>query len=62
MFKFKGRNMMMTAMHNTYNQSSNCCRSAAACPSARISSLLDTAIILVVSIYVLCLRIIWQFA
>lgn len=52
----------MTAMHNTYNQSSNCCKTAAACSSARILPILDTAVFLAVSICVLCLRIIWQFA
>ena len=46
---------MMTRFTASYNQSSNCCASAAACSSARICSLLDTAIILVVSICVLCL-------
>jgi len=44
---------MMTRF-STKNQSSNRC-AAVACSSARISNLLDTAILLVVSICVLCL-------
>ena len=43
----------MAAMVHTYNQTANCCSaSAAATSSARISRILDTAIILVVSIIV----------
>lgn len=45
----------MTARFSTRNHSFNCCSSAAACSSARIIPLLDTAIILVVSICVVCL-------
>ena len=37
---------------------SNCCSSAAACSSARIRPILDTAVCLVVSICVLVVRII----
>jgi hypothetical protein len=50
----------MTACYMTRNHAANCCStSAAACSSARISLVLDTAIILVVSIFVrlLSLRI-----
>lgn len=43
----------MAAYGYTYNQSSNCCSTgAAACSSARISLVLDTAVILVVSVFV----------
>ena len=46
----------MTAKVSSYNRSSsNCCASAAACSSARINPIMDTAILLVVSICVLCL-------
>ncbi len=47
----------MTANASTKNQS-NRCAMAVACTSARIRPILDTAIILVVSICVLCLRVI----
>lgn len=43
----------MTARFSTQNHSSNCCSSAAACSSAQIISLMDTAIVLVVSICVI---------
>ena len=47
---------MMTRFSASYNQSSNCCASAAACSSARILPILDAAVLLVVSIFVaLCL-------
>ena len=43
----------MTAMNTaSYNQSSNCSTTAAACSSARIIDRMDTAIIMVVSIIV----------
>ena len=42
----------MTARFNSNNQSSNCCATAAACACARIRLVQDTAIILVVSIFV----------
>jgi len=43
----------MSAKFYAYNQTSNCCYTcAAATSSARISRILDTAIILVVSIFV----------
>ena len=50
----------MTARFASYNSVSSC--TAAACSSARICNLLDAAIILVVSICVLWVRIICQFA
>ena len=46
---------MMTRFSAHYNQSSNHCGAAAACSSARIFALLDAAVLLVVSIFVLCL-------
>ena len=46
---------MMTRFNANYNQSSNHCTAAAACSSARIIALLDAAVLLVVSIFVLCL-------
>ena len=46
---------MMTRFHANYNQSSNYCGAAAACSSARIMDVLDAAVLLVVSIFVLCL-------
>lgn len=47
---------MTTRFSTSYNQSSNCCASAAACASARIIPILDAAVLLVVSIFVvLCL-------
>ena len=43
----------MSAKFYAYNQTSNCCSTfAASTSSARISRILDTAIILVVSIFV----------
>ena len=45
----------MAACMTTGN--TNCCTAAAACSSARICPLLDTAIIAVVSICILCLRL-----
>ena len=48
----------MTAMNrNFFNQSSNCSTTAAACSPARISNIMDTAIILVVSIIVCLISI-----
>ena len=47
----------MTAQFFSQTQS-NRCSMAVACTSARIRPILDTAIILVVSICVLCLRVI----
>lgn len=50
----------MTAMLTVSSRHTNCCTtSAAACASARISSIMDTAVILVVSIFVclICLRL-----
>ena len=44
----------MKTQFSAHNQSSNRC-AAVACSCARVSNLLDTAIILVVSICVLCL-------
>jgi len=46
---------MMTRFNARYNQSSNHCGAAAACSSAVNFALLDTAVMLVVSIIVLCL-------
>ena len=46
---------MKTRYNASYNQSSNCCGAAAACSSARIINVLDAAVLLVVSIFVLCL-------
>ena len=46
---------MMTRFNGNYNQSSNHCGAAAACSSARIIAMLDAAVLLVVSIFVLCL-------
>ena len=46
---------MMTRFNASYNQSSNHCGAAAACSSARIFVMLDAAVLLVVSIFVLCL-------
>ena len=51
----------MMARFTAHNHCFNCCSSAAACSSARIIPLMDTAILLVVSICVvrlLSLRII----
>lgn len=48
----------MTGKFSSYKMSSNCCASAAACSSAQIVPNLDTAILLVVSICVICLRVI----
>ena len=45
----------MTAMFR--NEYSNCCSSAAACSSALLCPILDTALVLAVSICILCLRI-----
>lgn len=45
----------MTARFTTENHSSTRCSFAVACSSARIIPLLDTAVILVVSICVVCL-------
>ena len=43
----------MTVCGSTYNQTSNCCTtSAVACSSARISEILDTALLLAVSIFI----------
>ena len=43
----------MTALFTASSRHTNCCStSAAACTSARISSILDTAVIMVVSIFV----------
>ena len=43
----------MAAFGYTYNQTSNCCKTtAAACSSARISLILDTALLLAVSIFI----------
>jgi len=43
----------MTAMVSASSRHTNCCTAtAAACTSARISGILDTAIIMVVSIFV----------
>ena len=47
----------MSKFVSAYSCSSNCCHFAAACSSARIFTLLDTAIALVVSICILRLRI-----
>ena len=47
----------MTAKFFAQNQSDRCSM-AVACTSARIRPILDTAMILVVSICVLCLRVI----
>lgn len=44
----------MFAQVSSHNQCSNCCATAAACTCARISLVLDTALLLVVSIF-LCL-------
>ena len=51
----------MAAMFSAQNQS-NRCSMAVACTSAPVYPLLDTAIILVVSICVLCLRVIMPLA
>lgn len=53
-FKFKGRYKSMKAQFSTTNCTSNRC-AAVACSSAVTVNLLDTAIILAVSICVLCL-------
>lgn len=48
----------MAARFYSYNQTANCCStSAAACSSARISRILDTAVILVVSIFISLINI-----
>lgn len=46
---------MMAMVSANYNHSSNCCASAAACSSALNIPVLDAAVLLVVSIFVLCL-------
>ena len=46
---------MTTRFNAQYNQSSSFCGAAAACSSARIIDVLDAAVLLVVSIFVLCL-------
>jgi len=46
---------MMTRFNANYNQSSNHCGAAAACSSAMNLFVLDAAVLLVVSIFVLCL-------
>ena len=47
----------MAARFASYNHNANCCYTdAAACSSARISRILDTAVILVVSIFVCLLN------
>ena len=46
---------MTTRFNGNCNQSSNHCGAAAACSSARIIAMLDAAVLLVVSIFVLCL-------
>lgn len=49
----------MAAFGYTYNQTSNCCStSAAACTSARISLILDTALLLAVSIFICLIPIV----
>lgn len=48
----------MTAMNATAFNSSSYCSTAAACTSALIVNLLGTAISLVVSICILCLRLV----
>lgn len=50
----------MAAMFNTCNTDSRCM--SAACSSAQIRPVLDAAIVLVVSICVVCVRIILQAA
>ena len=45
----------MAARFASMKTCSNCCNSAAACSSARIIPILDTAMILVVSICIICL-------
>jgi len=48
----------MAARFYSNNQTANCCStSAAACSSARISRILDTAVILVVSIFISLINI-----
>ncbi len=48
----------MAARFSTNNHTANCCYTcAAACSSARISRILDTAIIMVVSIFVCLINI-----
>ena len=48
----------MAARFTSNNHTANCCSTyAAACSSARISRILDTAIILVVSIFVCLINI-----
>ena len=48
----------MAARFTSYNHTANCCStSAAACSSARISRILDTAVILVVSIFISLINI-----
>lgn len=49
----------MAARFESCNHASRCM--ATACSSARIRPILDAAIILVVSIYVVCVRIMLQF-
>lgn len=48
----------MAARFSSHKFTANCCSCAAACSSARIIPILDTAIIAVVSICVICLRVI----
>ena len=48
----------MAARFTTSNHTANCCSTfAAACSSARISRILDTAVILVVSIFISLINI-----
>lgn len=48
----------MAAQVSSYNHTANCCSTyAAACSSARISRILDTAVILVVSIFISLINI-----
>ena len=48
----------MAAKVSSYNHTANCCSTyAAACSSARISRILDTAIMLVVSIFICLINI-----
>lgn len=44
--------MMTAKMFASYNQSSNCCTTAAGTSCARIINIMDTAVIMVVSIFV----------
>lgn len=49
---------MMTAMHTSENNRFNRCSNVVACACARICPNADTAVYLVVSLCVLCLRVI----